>query len=432
MIRSFTGGINMELIEQIVSDQNVIKALEYMEKNKKGTAPGIDGMRVPELRDYLRANWRELKPSLLNGTYKPHPVKRTEIPKDGGKVRLLGIPTVLDRFIQQAILQVLDWRFDQEFSIYSHGFRKRHSQKDAIEDAKEHIQAGNVWVVDMDLAKFFDRVNHDILMSKVAHKIKDKKVLKLIRSYLEAGVMVNGVKVETDEGTPQGGVISPLLSNIMLNELDQELEARGHKFVRYADDFQVYVRSKRAGIRVMRSLTRFLEDRLKLRVNETKSAVDLAWRRTFLGVGFYRRKGEVRLRIAPKTIKKFKKRIREITSRRKSMSIANRIKELNQYLKGWLGYFHIVDMKTYLHKFQSWIRRRLRMCIWKQWKRVRTRIRKLRGLGVSNEEAIKIGNSRKGYWRLSNTLQLNQALNNQFWEEMGLVNLISTYLNHRN
>jgi len=276
----------MELMEQVVSNQNVIRALEYMEKSKKNTSPGIDGMEVPELREHLRANWREIKTSLLNGNYKPKPVKRTEIPKDGGKVRLLGIPTVLDRFIQQSILQVIYWKFDKDFSMYSHGFRKGHSQRYALEHAREHIQSGNTWVVDMDLSKFFDRVNHDILMSKVARKIKDKAILKVIRSYLEAGVMVNGVVIETVRNTPQGGVISPLLSNIMLNELDKELEARGHKFVRYADDFQVYVKSKRAGERVRESLTNFLEDKLNLKVNEDKSAVDLVWRRTFLGIGF--------------------------------------------------------------------------------------------------------------------------------------------------
>ena len=245
----------MELMERMLSDNNVVGALEYLEKNKEDTAPGIDGMLVPELREYLRANWKELKTSLLKGTYRPQPVKRTEIPKDGGRVRLLGIPTVLDRFIQQAMLQVLAGRFDEDFSSHSHGFRKGHNQRMAVTEARDYIQSGNEWVVDMDLSKFFDRVNHDVLMSRVARKIKDKRVLKLIRKYLEAGVMVNGVVVETYEGTPQGGVISPLLSNIMLNDLDQELERRGHKFVRYADDFQVYVKSKRAGKRVMKSLT---------------------------------------------------------------------------------------------------------------------------------------------------------------------------------
>ena len=421
----------MELMEHILWDDNVVKALEYMEKKKKDTAPGIDGMRVPELREYLRANWSEIKTSLLNGTYEPQPVRRTEIPKDGGRVRLLGIPTVLDRFIQQAMLQKLDWRFDEEFSASSHGFRKMHNQKMAVNEARDYIQSGNHWVVDMDLSKFFDRVNHDILMSRVARKIKDKRVLKLIRRYLEAGVMENGVVVETHKGTPQGGVISPLLSNIMLNDLDQELERRGHKFVRYADDFQVFVKSKRAGQRVMRSLTRFLEDELRLKVNERKSAVDLAWKRTFLGFSFYKRKGEVRIRLAPKTLKKFKERIRKETSRKISISLEKRIKNLNQYLKGWIGYFHIADMKSHLNKMGSWIRRRLRMCVWKQWKNVSTRIRNLKNLGLKKVEAIKFGNSRKGYWRLSKCYQMHNTLNNKYWSDNGLVNPVETYLEHR-
>lgn len=421
----------MELMELMLLDDNVVKALEYMEKRKKDTAPGIDGMRVPELREYLRANWREIKTSLLKGTYRPQPVRRTEIPKGGGRVRLLGIPTVLDRFIQQAMLQKLDWRFEEEFSVSSHGFRKGHSQKMAVNEAREHIQSGNEWVVDMDLSKFFDRVNHDILMSRVARKIKDKRVLKLIRRYLEAGVMVNGVVVETNKGTPQGGVISPLLSNIMLNDLDKELELREHKFVRYADDFQIYVKSERAGKRVMESVTRFLEDKLHLKVNQRKSAVDYAWKRTFLGFSFYKRQGEVRIRLASKTLKKFKERIREKTSRRISISMEERINKLNRYLKGWIGYFHIADMKTHLKKIESWIRRRLRMCIWKQWKNIKTRIKKLKQLGLSNEEAAKYSNSRKGYWRLSNSYQINSTLSNKFWSKKGLVDLIAVYSKHR-
>lgn len=421
----------MELMERILSDENVVMALEYMERHKKDTAPGIDGMIVPELREYLRASWRELKPALLKGTYQPQPVRRTEIPKDGGGTRLLGIPTVLDRFIQQSMLQVISLKFEVDFSYHSHGFRKGHSQKEAINEARDYIQQGYKWVVDMDLSKFFDRVNHDILMSRVARKIKDKRVLKLIRAYLEAGVMDNGVVVITDEGTAQGGPLSPLLSNIMLDDLDKELEHRGHKFVRYADDFQVYIQSKRAGERVMESLTNFLQSRLKLKVNQKKSAVDYAWKRTFLGFSFYKMKGKVRLRLAPKTLKKVKDRIREITCRRRAISIKGMIEELNQYLKGWLGYFHVADMKSHLQRLSSWIRRRLRMCVWKQWKKVRTRIRKLRGFGLPDGEAIKFANSRKGYWRLSNSFHLHKALGNHYWAKQGLIDLVATYSKHR-
>lgn len=427
----FHGKMSMKLMEQIVADTNVVKALEYLEKEKKDTAPGIDGMRVPALREYLRGIWKELKPALLDGTYQPQPVRRTEIPKDGGGTRMLGIPTVLDRFIQQSMLQILTPIFERTFSDHSHGYRKGHSQKMAVTEAKYYIQEGRKWVVDMDLSKFFDRVNHDILMSRVARKVEDKRVLRIIRNYLEAGVMINDVVMETEEGTPQGGPLSPLLSNIMLDELDKELESRGHKFVRFADDFQVYVKSKRAGERVMESLTQFLEGKLKLKVNREKSAVDLARRRTFLGFSFYYMKGEIRFRLAPKTIRKVKDKIREITCRRKPISIENRIRELNLYLQGWIGYFHIADMKTHLESLESWIRRRLRMCIWKQWKRVKTRITKLRGLGLPNEEAIKIANTRKGYWRIAKSQQIHIALSNQYWAEQGLINLIATYSKHR-
>lgn len=421
----------MRLMEQILTGENTLKALDYMEKKKKHTAPGIDGMRVPELREFLRENWREIGREILNGTYQPQPVRRTEIPKDGGGKRMLGIPTVLDRFIQQSILQKLAIIFEKDFSDHSHGFRKGHSQKMAIRESRHYIQEGRVWVVDMDLSKFFDRVNHDMLMAQLAKKITDGRVLKLIRAFLEAGAMENGVVVEVGKGTPQGGPLSPLLSNIVLDELDKELESRGHKFVRFADDFQVYVASKRAGERTMESLTHFIETKLKLKVNQEKSAVDLAWKRTFLGFGFYYRKGEIRLRLAPKTLKKFKERVREKTSRRVSQSMDARISKLNEYLVGWLGYFHIADMKSHLKRMESWIRRRLRMCLWKQWKKVKTRIRRLRSLGLPNEEAIKLGNTRKGYWRIASCQQIHITLNNKYWKEQGLISLTKTYSKYR-
>ncbi len=411
-----------ELMEQVVLRPNMMDAYGQVLRNKG--AAGIDGMRVQDLKPYLQENWGRIKQELLTGSYKPRPVRRVEIPKPDGGVRLLGIPTVLDRLIQQALHQTLNIIFDPGFSENSYGFRKGRSAKQGVLKAREYIQEGFRYVVDMDLAKFFDRVNHDMLMSRVARKVADKRVLHLVRAYLEAGVMIGGLFEKTEEGTPQGGPLSPLLANIMLDDLDKELEKRGHRFVRYADDCNIYVKSKRAGERVMEGVRRFVEGKLKLRVNEEKSAVDRPWKRKFLGFSFTNRK-EPRIRVAPKTLTRFKAKVRELTSRSKSMSLATRIRRLNEYLTGWMGYFKLAETPSVFEKLDGWIRRRLRMCLLKQWKKPKTRRRELMARGIPYEWAVNISGSRKGYWRLARTPQLSKALGIQYFESQGLFSLSS-------
>lgn len=418
------GSEDGSLLEKVLERGNMIQALRRVESNKG--AAGIDGMEIKALRPYLKERWPEIKEQILKGTYKPCPVRRVEIPKPEGGVRMLGIPTVLDRLIQQALLQVLTPIFDPGFSEHSYGFRPKRSAHQAVKQARGYISEGNRYVVDMDLEKFFDRVNHDVLMARVARKVKDKRVLSLIRKYLEAGVMINGIAITSEEGTPQGGPLSPLLANIILDDLDKELEKRGHRFVRYADDCNVYVKSRRAGVRVMESVTRFVEERLKLKVNRQKSAVDRPWRRKFLGFSFTIEK-ETRIRIAPRTIARFKDKIRELTSRSKGISMEKRLEKLNMYLKGWIGYFRLTEAPSILHSLDEWIRRRLRMCLIKQWKRPKTRRRNLVALGIPEGWACLISGSRKGYWRLSNTPQVNKALGLAYWRNQGLISLVECY-----
>lgn len=412
-----------DLLEKVLNRDNLQSALKRVKQN--GGAPGVDGMTVQELPEWLKTHWPEVRTQLQEEIYCPMPVKRVEIPKPGGKgKRKLGIPSALDRLIQQALLQVMTPIFDPAFSEASYGFRPGRKAHDAVKEAQRHIREGYRIVVDMDLESFFDTVNHDMLMARVSRKVKDKRVLKLIRSYLVAGIMVNGVALEAGEGVPQGGPLSPLLANILLDDLDKELTKRGHRYVRYADDCNLFVKSWRAGKRVMESVICFVEGRLKLKVNREKSAVARPWKRKFLGFSYLVQKGAT-IRLAPKTLERLKERIREITSRTRPMSMECRIEKLNTYLMGWIGYFHLAAMKGHCEELDAWIRRRLRMCLWKQWKTPKTRLRKLRGLGVPEWAAHTLANSRSGPWVMSRNT--NNALANAYWQKQGLKSLTSRY-----
>lgn len=412
------------LMEQILSRENLIRALNRVVQNKG--SHGVDGMPAQNLRAHVIEHWDTMKMELLSGTYQPQPVRRVKIPKPDGGVRLLGIPTVIDRFIQQAIAQVLSSIYDPTFSDHSYGFRPKRSAHGAVKRAKGYIAEGNRWVVDIDLEKFFDRVNHDKLMGLLAKRIEDKRLLKLIHKYLKTGIMINGVVTDNEEGTPQGGPLSPLLSNIVLDELDKELEKRGHQFVRYADDCNIYVKTYKAGNRVMKSVTSYLEGKLKLKVNVNKSAVARPWRRKFLGFSFTNHT-EPKVRIAKTSVSRMKDKIRDITSRKKPYSMEVRIQKLNQYLMGWCGYFALADTPNIFKTLESWIRRRLRMCVWKSWKKPGTKVRKLVGLGIPKGKAHEWGNSRKSYWRISKSPILHRALGNSYWSSQGLKSLVSRY-----
>jgi len=410
------------LMEEVCERENLKEALRKVKANK-GSA-GIDRMTVDQLSDYLKQHWPAIREQLLNGTYEPKPVRRVEIPKpDGGGMRKLGIPSVLDRFIQQAVMQVLQRRWDRTFSESSYGFRPRRSAHQAVAQAQQYIAEGYGWCVDFDLEKFFDRVNHDKLMGRIAKRVEDKRLLKLIRAFLNAGVMENGLVSPSVEGTPQGGPLSPLLSNLVLDELDRELERRGLRFVRYADDCNIYVRSERAGQRVMESITRFITQKLKLKVNEPKSAVARPQERKFLGFSFSVGT-EVKRVIAPKALDRFKQRIREITRRAKGVSLETTMEELAPYMRGWRSYFGFCETPEVLRSLTSWVRRRLRCALWRQWKTPRRRRAALLALGVPPPLASSMAGSGRGPWYLALTHTLHVWLSNAYFKSLGLPSLV--------
>jgi RNA-directed DNA polymerase len=403
---------------QVLSRENLRRAWEQVQANHG--APGVDGMTVAEFPDFVRSpNWPGIKESLAKGTYRPQPVRRVYIPKDGGGERPLGIPTVLDRVIQQALAQVLEPLFDPGFSDWSYGFRKRRGAHDAVKQAREYLKQGYSVAVDMDLAKFFDTVNFDILMQRVNRKVSDPVVRRLIWRFLRAGVMENGQVSPSEKGVPQGGPLSPLLANIVLHDLDMELEKRGHKFVRYADDFLVLVKSVRAGRRVMSNLTQFLDKKLRLAVNLVKSKVAPLNQCRFLGFTFRRKK----IVWAEKSEAKFRRRVKELTGRSWGVSMEYRIQKLSEYLRGWMAYFALSEYYKPVPDLDEWLRRRLRMCYWKQWKRCRKRVGELLKLGVNERQAVLTALSRKGYWRLSRTMATQSGMTNQWLESQGLVSI---------
>lgn len=427
---SFTGKAKYRddtenLLDRIVHRDNMNEAVKRVIKNKG--SHGIDGMQVDELRPYLMEHGKDLVEMIIKGSYKPNPVKRVMIPKPDGSKRALGIPTVVDRVVQQAIHQELSKVFEPKFSNNSFGFRPGKSAHMALQQAKTYINEGYKYVCDIDLEKFFDRVNHDKLMYLISKEVTDKRLLKLIRAYLSAGIMDNGVKVKSLEGTPQGGPLSPLLSNIMLNELDKELERRGHKFCRYADDCNIYVKSKRAGQRVMESIKRFIEGDLKLKVNGLKSAVDSPIRRKFLGYSFFYTKSGIDFRVHKKSIDKLKDKIRKITNRNISMNFEYRVAKLLEVTRGWVIYFKMAKMKKLMEQLDQWIRRRLRACIWKTWKRIKTRAINLMKLGLPNSKSWEFANTRKGYWRISNSPILSRTITNERLINSGFVCMASLY-----
>jgi RNA-directed DNA polymerase len=416
--RTMTG----QMLERVVRPDNLLRAFKRVKSNKGG--PGVDGMTVDELGQWLDPHLEELRSDLLTERYFPTEVRGKSIPKAGGGERLLGIPTVLDRLVQQALLQELEAEFDPGFSESSYGFRPGRSAHDALKRGASYAEEGYVIVADLDLEKFFDRVNHDVLMGRIARKVTDQRILRLLRRFLNAGMMLDGVCVRRDEGTPQGGPLSPLLANILLDDLDKELERRGHKFCRYADDVNIYVRSRKAGERVMSSVTRFLEKRLKLRVNREKSAVDYVAKRKFLG---YRILGGKGLGVHPKSIHRFKDRVRGITRRNRGRRLEVVVKELNQLLRGWLGYFRYGMVKTLLPELDQWIRRKLRCYRLKQLKRAKAIAGFLMRRGVGEAESWMLGGSGKGWWRLSKTRQLHRAMGLEWFSEIGLYSLSDHY-----
>jgi RNA-directed DNA polymerase len=413
----------VHLLERILSRENMQRAWKRVRANKG--APGIDGMSIEEFPDFARLNWDSIRESLLAGTYQPSPVRRVEIPKDTGGTRPLGIPIVLDRLIQQAIAQVLGPIFDPSFSESSYGFRPGRSAHDAVRKVREYIREGYRTAVDLDLSKFFDTVNHDVLMHRVARRVRDKRVLRLIGKYLRAGVVVNGRLQHTPQGVPQGGPLSPLLANILLDDLDKELEGRGHRFVRYADDFVILLKSQRAGERIRQSVQRFLERKLKLKVNPDKSQVTRTDDTSFLGFTF---RGSS-IRWSEKAFQEFKRRVKLLTGRSWFVSMEYRLSKLAQYLRGWMNYFGISEYYRPIPEIDHWLRRRVRMCYWKQWRYARTKVRELLKLGSYLKPAISVAISRKGPWHLARTLATQTGMTNQWLKEQGLLSVKELWVN---
>lgn len=417
------------LWEQTLSRENLALALRRVEQN--AGAAGIDGMSTSELRPWLHRHWPEVRSQLDAGTFRPQPVRRVMIPKPAGGERMLGVPTVLDRVVQQAVLQVLEPVFEPHFSDHSFGFRPGRSAHQAVERARQFIEDDAAWVVDVDLDAFFDRVGHDALMARLARRVDDKQMLRLIRRFLQAGVMADGAFRASEEGTPQGSPLSPLLGNVMLDDLDRELESRGHRFVRYADDVMVYVRSERAGQRVMQSITKFVEQRLGLRVSRDKSRVDRAMKRPFLGFSFYRRDGRVKIGVDRKARQRVKQRLRQLTARTWGVSMQRRIHALNRFTVGWTAYFALADGQRPFSDLDEWLRRRLRQVRWKEWKRYHTRRRNLLALGMPERAAREWAGSQKGPWRIAGTYVLQRALPIAYWTSLGLQGFAAPYRRFR-
>lgn len=413
------------MLEEILDYRNMTKALAQVTANRG--AGGVDGMPTDELRTWLEANWANWKQSIQEGSYRPQPVRKVEIPKPQGGKRMLGIPTATDRLLSQAIGQWLSGQYDREFSEQSYGFREGRSAHQAVEQAKRYLDEGNEWVVEIDLDQFFDRVNHDKLMGKLAKQISDKRTLKLIRSYLNSGIMEGGMVSVRQEGTPQGSPLSPVLSNVVLDELDKELEARGHKFVRYADDISIYVKSEKAAQRVKESTTEYLEKELKLRVNREKTRVSQGQESNLLGFSFYRSKSKWEARIAPKSMKRIKEKIRAKTKRSDPSAGGDKIKKLEALIVGWVEYFRIARAKNALIRLDEWTRTRIRICLWKQWKLPKTRVRELRKLGANPEAAYMWGNSSWGYCRMAHTRSLGTTITNGYLQSLGYIGFSKHY-----
>ena len=413
------------MLEEILDIRNVTKALKQVTANKG--AGGMDGMQTDELHDYLTANWQALRTSGLEGSYKPQPVRKVEIPKPQGGTRMLGIPTVIDRLLQQAIAQWLSTKYEGEFSSSSYGFREGRNAHQAVLQAQEYLNGGYEWVIELDLEKFFDKVNHDRLMSTLSKKLTDKRTLKLIRGYLTSGIMEGGIVSQRTEGTPQGSPLSPLLSNIVLDELDKELEVRGHRFVRYADDCSIYVKSEKSGLRVMESITEYIEKKLKLKVNRTKSKVSRPTASTLLGFSFYGSKEGWQIRIAPQSFDRIKKKMKEKTKRNDPAAAKEKIKKLEAVIRGWVNYFAIAKAKSKMRELDELVRTRLRIGIWKQWKKPKTKRIQLIKMGIHKQKAYEWSNSRKGFCRIAHSPVLCRALNNEYFTRLKYIGFTNYY-----